>query len=174
MDGQESHSLQIEEERMIGTALECIAWLSAQRDGTFEVDFHKEKRSLNANALYHKMDGQMAKALRISNPAMHNQLLRKYGSHELIDGEEVWIALPDTAETEKAVEEDEYNHFQPTMKKTGSKRWYILLKPSHEFDTSEMSRLIDGTADEMRQMGLVPPMDEDIQKAVERYERTHK
>ena len=30
------------------------------------------------------------------------------------------------------------------------------------------------TADEMRQMGLVPPQDEVIQKAIERYERTHK
>lgn len=83
----------------------------------------------------------------------------------------MWVALPDNDETLKTVEEDEYNHFQPTMKKTGSKRWYILLKPSHEFDKAEMSRLIDGAADELRQMGLVPPMDEDIQRALERYEK---
>lgn len=158
---------------MIGTALECIAWLSTQKDGTFECDFHKEKRSLSANALYFSMVTQMAKALQISNHRMHNQLLRKYGTQQLIDNEQVWIALPDTHETEEAVEEDEYNHFQPTMRKTGSKRWYVLLKPSHEFDTVEMSRLIDGTADEMRQMGLVPPMDEQIHKALENYERIH-
>ena len=159
---------------MIGTALECIAWLSTQKDGTFEVDFHKEKRSLSANALYFKMVREMAKALHISNPRMHNQLLRKYGVHQLMDGEEVWVALPDTVETEDQVEEDEYNHFQPTLQKTGSRRWYILLKPSHEFDTAEMSRLIDGTADEMRNMGLFPPMDEDIKRAIENYEKRHK
>jgi hypothetical protein len=159
---------------MIGTALECIAWLSTQKDGTFEVDFHKEKRSLSANALYFKMVREMAKYLHISNPRMHNQLLRKYGVHQLMDGEEVWVALPDTVETEDQVEEDEYNHFQPTLKKTGSKRWYILLKPSHEFDTAEMSRLIDGAADEMRNMGLFPPMDEDIKRAIENYEKRHK
>ena len=159
---------------MIGTALECIAWLSTQKDGTFEVDFHKEKRSLSANALYFKMVREMAKCLHISNPRMHNQLLRKYGVHQLMDGEEVWVALPDTVETEDQVEEDEYNHFQPTLKKTGSKRWYILLKPSHEFDTAEMSRLIDGAADEMRNMGLFPPMDEDIKRAIENYEKRHK
>ena len=157
---------------MTGTALECIAYLSTQKDGqTYDVEIHKEKRSLNANALYHKMVNQIAKSLRISNAAAHNQLLRKYGVHQIIEGEEVWIALPDTPETERTVEEDEYNHFQPTMRKTGSKRWYILLKPSHEFDKAEMSRLIDGTADELRQMGLVPPMDEEIQRAIERYER---
>jgi hypothetical protein len=37
-----------------------------------------------------------------------------------------------------------------------------------------MSRLIDGTAEEMRQMGLVPPTDEELQKSLERYERNHK
>jgi hypothetical protein len=158
---------------MTGTALECIAWLSTQKDGTFDVNIHEEKRSLSANALYFKMVGQMAKALHISNPAMHNQLLRRYGTEQLIDNEEVWIALPDTPETEKAVEVDELNHFQPTMKKTGSKRWYKLLKPSHEFSVKEMQRLIDGTIDEMRSMGLVPPTDIEIEKAIERYERTH-
>ena len=159
---------------MIGTALECIAWLSTQKDGTFEVDFHKEKRSLSANSLYWKCVNQMANALHISNQRLHNQLLRKYGSQQLVDGQEVWIALPDTHEAEEEVEEDPYNHFQPTMRKTGSMRWYKLLKPSHEFDVTEMSRLIDGVADEMRQMGLIPPMDEDIHKAIENYERTHK
>ena len=120
------------------------------------------------------MVNQMAKALRISNHAMHNQLLRKYGEAEIVDGEEVWVALPDTEETERKVDEDGEYHFLPTNKKTGSKRWYKMLKPSHEYDTAQMSRLIDGTADEMRQMGLVPPMDEEIEKAIQAYERKHK
>jgi hypothetical protein len=36
-----------------------------------------------------------------------------------------------------------------------------------------MSRLIDGTAEELRQIGLVPPMDEQIHKALDNYERVH-
>lgn len=159
---------------MIGTTMECIAYLSTQSEGTFRVEPCKEKRSLNANALYFKMVGKMAAALRMSIPAMHNQLLRKYGEAEIIDGEEVWVALPDTEEAEKKADEDTENHLLPTNKKTGSRRWYKMLKPSHEFDTAQMSRLIDGTADEMRQMGLVPPMDEEIEKAIQAYERKHK
>lgn len=159
---------------MIGTNLECISYLSQQKDGKFEVKEYKEKRSLNANALYWKCVAEMAKALQLSNACMHNQLLRKYGSHKVIDGEEVYIALPDTKETERQVDEDEYNHFQPTSQRIKSKRWYLLLKPSHEFDTAEMSRLIEGTAEEMRQMGLIPPQDEVIQKAIERYEKKGK
>lgn len=159
---------------MIGTNLECISYLSQQKDGKFEVKEYKEKRSLNANALYWKCVAEMAKALQLSNACMHNQLLRKYGSHKVIDGEEVYIALPDTKETERQIDEDEYNHFQPTSQRIKSKRWYLLLKPSHEFDTAEMSRLIEGTAEEMRQMGLIPPQDEVIQKAIERYEKKGK
>lgn len=156
---------------MIGTNLECISYLSQQKDGKFEVKEYKEKRSLNANALYWKCVAEMAKALHLSNACMHNQLLRKYGSHKVIDGEEVYIALPDTKAAEHQVDEDENNHFQPTNMKIKSMRWYILLKPSHEFNTAEMSRLIEGTADEMRHMGLIPPQDELIQKAIERYEK---
>lgn len=156
---------------MVGTNFECIAFLSQQKDGKYEVKEYKERRTLSANALYWKCVSEMAKSLHLSNACMHNQLLRKYGSHKVIDGEEVYIALPDTKETERQVDEDEYNHFQPTLQKIKSKRWYLLLKPSHEFDTAEMSRLIEGTADEMRHMGLIPPQDELIQKAIERYEK---
>lgn len=159
---------------MTGTALECIAFLSQQKiDARFDVEIHEEKRSINANALYRKMAGQMASAMNLSNACMHNQLLRKYGVLEEVGGDNVWIALPDTKEAERQVEEDEYNHFQPTMRKTGNMRWYLLIKPSHEYTVKEMSRLIDGTAEEMRQMGLIPPTDEVISKAIERYERTH-
>ena len=157
-----------------GTAMDCIAFLSVQKEGTFDIYPHEEKRSVSANALYRKCVGKMASVLGISNAKMHNLLLRKYGVTEEMDGDNVWIALPDTEEVERQIEEDEFNHFQPTMKKTGSKRWYLLLKPSHEFSVKEMSRLIDGTAEEMRQMGLVPPMDEEIEKAIQAYERKHK
>ena len=158
----------------VGTIMECIAHLSTLKEGLYEIHEHKEKRTLSANALYWKCVSEMAKAMFISNACMHNQLLRKYGSHKVVDGEEVYVALPDTKETERQIDEDESNHFQPTNQRIKSKRWYILLKPSHEFDTAEMSRLIEGTADEMRQMGLVPPQDEIIQKSFERYEKSRK
>ena len=156
---------------MIGTNLEVIAYLSSQPEGKYEVKPYEEKRSLSANALYWTGLTQLAKALRVSNACMHNQLLRKYGSPLIYDGQEVFITLPDTKEAEKQVEEDEYNHFQATPQKIKDRRWYRMLKPSHEFTTSEMSRLIDGLADEMRECGLTPPQEEQIKIAIERYER---
>lgn len=157
-----------------GTPLECISYLARLKDGIYEVKPYHPKRSLSANALYWQMVTKMASSLRISNSYMHNQLLRRYGVIEEIDGQEVWIAVPDTAEAEKRADEDEIYHLKPTPKIYKSKRWYLLLKPSHEFNSAEMSRLIDGTASEMREMGLVPPMDEDIQRAIERMEKNDK
>ena len=154
-----------------GSVLECIAFLSTQTDGEFEVREYRPKRSLSANALYFKMCSEMAKALRISVPFMHNQLLRRYGVLWESDGQEIWVAVPNTAEAERNADENEETHLKPTSKIFKSKRWYLLLKPSHEFNSSEMSRLIDGTADEMRQMGLTPPMDEDIKRALEKMEK---
>lgn len=171
--GQDRNGLQVEGGVMVGTNIECIAYLSSEKEGKFTVEPFKEKRSLSANALYWKCVYQLAKALMISNPYCHNMLLRKYGTEEIIGGELVYVALPDTKETEYQVDEDEYTHLKPTTQRTKSKRWYLLLKPSHTFDTAEMSRLIDGVAEEMRQCGLVPPQDEEIEKAIERYERTH-
>ena len=158
---------------MIGTNAEIISFLMSQPDGRFEIKLYEEKRSLSANALYWTGLTQLAKALRVSNACMHNQLLRKYGSPLIVDGQEVFAALPDTKETERQVDEDENNHFQATQQKTKSRRWYKMLKPSHDFTTSEMSRLIDGLADEMRECGLTPPQEETIRKAIEKYERTH-
>lgn len=156
---------------MIGTTLECIGFLSQQTEGRWEVTEYHEKRSLNANALYWQCVTQMAKAMRVSNAYMHNLLLQKYGVRQLIGGQEVWVALPDTPQAQRDTEEDANNHLEPTTMRTGSRRWYVMLKPSHEFDTSEMSRLIDGVSDEMRQCGLVPPQDEQIVKALEKYEK---
>lgn len=53
---------------------------------SFELKKWFEKRSLNANALYWKMCGALAKKLRVPNAEMHNTLLRRYGSLQEIDG----------------------------------------------------------------------------------------
>lgn len=166
---------------MIGTALECIAYLSQQPDGLFEVEPHKEKRSLNANALYWKCVSKIGQAMKEPNAYVHNYMLRQLGIFEFYDGEPARVLLPDTDETEHKSMYDTDNHLRPVRGLKGLKvingeryRWYLMLKHTSDFDTSEMSRLIDAIAEQMRSMGLVPPQDEEIVKAIENYERNHK
>ena len=50
---------------MVGNAEEIVKWLFTQdREKVFDVTPHKEKRSLNQNALLWECLGQMASALR--------------------------------------------------------------------------------------------------------------
>ncbi len=125
---------------------------------------HREKRSLDANAYYWKLASEVADALHVSKPYIHNYLLRKYGQIEIIDGRAVYIVIPDTVEAQEAVDEAQYYHLKATSQVKEGKdgimyRTYMMLKGSSGYDTKEMSHLINGLVSECREMGIetVPP-----------------
>jgi hypothetical protein len=162
--------------------MEIIAWLSTQKDGmTFDCDYHKEKRSLSANSLYWACVTKLAAAMKEPNAFVHNLMLRRLGILELYDEQPARILLPDTEVADHQTMYDTDNHLYPVRgisgvvnTKEGRMRWYMMLKHSSDFNTAEMSRLIDAISDEMRHTGIVPPQDEEIQRALDNYERTHK
>lgn len=124
-----------------------------------EIKRHRKRRSLDQNAMYWSILGQLAKALRISDSRAHNLMLRRYGAVETIDGKTVKLVLPDTDEAAQRADEAESYHIKPTSQVKGGTdginyRTYLLLKGSHDMDTAEMKRLIDGVMDEAKQMGL--------------------
>ena len=124
-----------------------------------EIKRHRKRRSLDQNAMYWSILGQLAKALRISDSRAHNLMLRRYGAVETIDGKTIKLVLPDTDEAAQRADEAESYHIKPTSQvKVGTDginyRTYLLLKGSHDMDTAEMTRLIDGAMDEAKQMGL--------------------
>lgn len=132
-------------------------------DGEYTVEIRKyrKKRSLDQNALYWATLTELAKKLDVSNAAMHNLLLRRYGQLERYGGKCVYVVLPDTDEAEKQAREAETYHLKPTSEvKTGNQgekwRTYMLLRGSSTYNTEEMTRLIDGLLDECKQVGLVP------------------
>lgn len=120
---------------------------------------HKEKRSLDANAYYWTLCGKLAKVLSISNAAVHNIMLRKYGVYERINGSLVSIPLPDTDDVVNDVLEKTEYHLLPSSKVTTMKggeryRIYIMLRGSHTYNTEEMSRLIGGLIQDCRDAGI--------------------
>ena len=80
-------------------------WVSGKWNLTFEVDGdiiagidqikdklltvivkqYRKKRSLDANGMYWKLLSELAEALKVSKPCMHNEMLRRYGQLEMID-----------------------------------------------------------------------------------------
>jgi hypothetical protein len=143
-----------------------------------EVTENEKKRSLSANALYWSLVGKLAAYLHISNSRMHNILLRRYGTAEEIDGEELVCFIPDTDEAEeRALEADSY-HVRPTsatktFKDGSTRRMYKILKGSHEYTTKEMSTLINGLIDECNHAGIPTATPDEVAEIMKRYEKHH-
>lgn len=138
----------------------------------------RQKRSLEANSYYWQLLTQLADKVNVSNPFMHNQLLRRYGQPQVIDDKMVYLVLPDSDEGAKIADEAETFHIKPTSQvKTGvdgrNYRTYILLKGSSEFNTKEMSTLINGLVDECKQVGIETITPAELERMMELYDKKH-
>ena len=124
------------------------------KDEVLDVDIkkHREKRSLNANAYFHVLCGKIAEVQELSHTIVHNMMIAEYGQMDedikniIMDADIPW-------------EKVQTIHLRPTtatrMMDNGKLyRVYIVMRGSHTYDTKEMSRLIDGTIQEAKQLGI--------------------
>lgn len=145
---------------MTGTAEKLITFLMSKTNTglLYDLKEHKEKRTLTQNAYYWVLIDKVAGAARISKPELHNRLLRQYGVLERVDGLPLAVFLPDTENAEKSALEATTYHLRPTsVTKQGSKgtlRQYVMLKGSHDLNTTEMAVLLDGLIQEARQLSI--------------------
>ena len=124
-----------------------------------EIKEFREKRSLDQNAMYWSILGQLAKHLKLSRNRLHNILLRRYSAPWTADGSPIYSMALDTDEAEEQILEAEKTHLKPTSRVIEGKdgniyRLYVLLKGSSAMDKEEFSALMDGILDECRQAGL--------------------
>jgi len=136
----------------------------------------RTKRSLDANAYYWQLLTKLADRLKISNPCMHNILLRRYGQLEEIGGKIAYVIIPDSEDSENKALEAETFHIKPTTEiNTGvdgtTYRTYKMLRGSSTYDTKEMSRLIEGLVAECREQGIdtLPP--EEFNRMMDLYDQ---
>lgn len=124
-----------------------------------ELKRHRKKRSLNANSYYWVLITKIAAAIKSSVPEVHNRMLRRYGQIQILDGQGVYLTLKDTEAVRAWVEASEEVHLRPTDELRKGKdgnlyRTYMMLKGTHEYDSKEMSVLINGVVDEARDLGI--------------------
>lgn len=112
---------------------------------------HREKRSLNANSYFHVLSGKIAEKLGTSLNHEKNRLIREYGQYEVIDG-----MIPTV--TVKAVYEDKMLDMDGVHLKVVERPCETVkmafLRGSHTYNTAEMSRLIDATVEEAKELGI--------------------
>lgn len=137
---------------------------------------YREKRSLDANAYYWQLLSKVAEKLPLSKPSAHNLMLRKYGQKFIVDGKLVYLVLPDTDEAERAADEAETYHIKATSQVKEGKdgkmyRTYIMLRGSSDYDTKEMSTLIEGLVSDAKELGIETMTGEEIERMMQQYEK---
>ena len=121
---------------MIGTSKDLIKWLLEQdEEKKFEVQECKGKRSLSQNSYCWLLINKIANILRLSKEEIYLQMLEDYGQSILIP----------VKKGEKPNGYFKYYKYETSSILNGKEAdWYKIYKGSSEFDSKEMTILIDG------------------------------
>lgn len=143
---------------MTGTYIEAVAFLTEQNiydpKAVWDVTRHREKRSLSQNSYYWKLINEVARKQKRSVAYIHNTELRAARYARWFDEQLVLVSLPDTDDTEMQVMEQMDYHLAPTNRREGDKRIYVMLRGSSDFNTAEMSHLLDLLIQDAQAMGI--------------------
>lgn len=161
-------------ETVDGTGAEELSELSKAEKLDIEIKKHREKRSLDANSYYWLLVGKIRHITGDNNNRIHNMMLDRYGELDRMpDGSLIPFCIRDDIDHL----EFPYLHLKPTQK-TLSKgdrlyRWYYQIKGSSEYNTAEMSHLIDGVVEECKDMGIetLPPAE--LERMMSMYAKKH-
>lgn len=124
-------------------------------DVKFDVSKARQHRSLNANAYFYQLCGEIAEAIDSSKDEVHHQMIFRYGQYKRTkDGNLVFCMRP----TSEDFMDDPTRHLKPTgkteMRNGVSYSWYVEMRGSHEYNTQEMAKLIDGVVSECKELGI--------------------
>lgn len=143
---------------MVGTKKQIMYWLFDQEDNTnWDIREWHPKRSLSQNAYFHVLVEKIAKVLKVSNTAVKNKLIADYGYYDADVGHVIVKDSLDYLEFEQL-------HLKPSTKTQVMAngelyRVFYVMRGTHTYDTSEMTRILDKTVEEAKQLGIetLPP-----------------
>ena len=140
-----------------------------------EIRQHREKRSRNANAYFHVLVNKIAGELNQGDEEVKTRLVTEYGVVARdADGLTIGFKLPSSVDVSKIYP---YTRRFDTRWENGKEfSCYLVLKQTHDMDTKEMARLIDGAVEEARELGIetdTPEQIERYKKQWAEYERSH-
>ena len=131
---------------MTGNAIQLITYLYEQdKEKLFDLVEHRKKRSLNSNSYLWHLVNEIANAMRMSKEEVYLQMLKDYGQSEVIsllssinvDGYFKYYEVIG----ESILNNKEFKHIR-------------IFKGSSEYDTREMSILLDGVIREAESVGI--------------------
>lgn len=125
-----------------------------------KINKHREKRSLNANAYLWKLVTEIGNILNKSKEEVYLQMLIDYGQSEMasilseidVKGYFKYYKLAGTS----ILNGKEFNH-------------YKIYKGSSEYDTKEMSILLNGVVQEAKNLGIKTKDDIEVERLLEEW-----
>lgn len=115
---------------------------------TVKITKTKKKRSLTANAYHWQLCNKMAAVLRTSDAEVHHTLMLRYGTL-LTDKDDMPVIVALSQDVDMVA-----MNMYGRLVSSGDLNHYVLIKPSRYYDSGEMARLIEGTIDEAKALGI--------------------
>lgn len=134
--------------------------------GDFEVEIkrHRNKRSLNANALCWKCINSLAEILQTSNEEVYLEMLERYGVHKYI------VVRPASVESVKGLFRAVHEMGGVMVGKNRGVQLRCVVGSS-QYDTAQMSRLLDGIISECKEIGGFIPDEKDVGVSLNLWEK---
>lgn len=140
---------------------QAVAWLESYKPGTYDIEPHKEKRSLTANAYCWKLCELIAEKLRRTKDEVYIDHIKETGIFRDFD------PLPESQAKTLMCAWQRLGTGWPAevvdWDPTGSKVIVRCYYGSSQYDEKQMSRLIDGLVQDARSMGIKTESDERIE-----------
>lgn len=121
----------------------------------------KEKRSLDANAYCWQLMGQIARVLHTTADEIYEAALRDLCIPDMIDDTPVLIEMDSDISVERLP-----GHWKllGSLRNGRRKNKWMKLKGSSEYDTAEMSALIDLVVDQAKDLGIETATPDELER----------
>lgn len=147
---------------LTGTAKDLtfrLARIAEDDDKVYDLVLHKEKRSINANALLWHCIGQIAAKMRIDKWDVYLDMLKHYGTYTYV------LCKPKAVDKMRELWRETEVLGEVTV--GGEKAIQLLCYyGSSTMNTKEFSVLLDGVIQEMRNLGIEPPTSKQMEEAL--------
>lgn len=115
------------------------------KEGNYEIERKRKKRSTDANALCWKLCTEIANVLRTDKDSVYVDMLKRYGQSDIVSV----LSTVDVMGYFKY-----FDVFGTGTVKGKEFTHYKVYKGSSEYDTREMSILLDGIIDEAKSLDI--------------------
>lgn len=146
---------------MKGKAKDIIEWLFEQdKEKLYEIKEVKEKRSLNSNSYLWLLCTKISEIINLPKEEVYIKMLEDYG---------VSLLIPLAPEYNPEGFFKYYKYFDKGVLNGKECIWYKVLKGSSQYDSKEMSVLLNGVVEEAKQLGIVTLDEIELNKLIERW-----